>query len=135
VKAVGVADAVACEGGFCGIASPAFGGGGTGDCACGAGMVATGAAPGCGGAGDSEVDVVGNVVVGVDLRFVVGAVAAVDAVGTGRAGAAPGCASCAVAYTGAFDGAVAVAEAFGGSVVAVVEASIAVAGSGCEVVA
>lgn len=135
MKAEGVADAVAWEGGFCGIASLAFGGGGTGDCACGAGMVATGAAPGCGGAGVSEVDVVGNVVVGVELRFVVGAVAAVDAVGTGRAGAAPGCGSCAVAYTGAFDGAVAVAEVFGGSVVAVVEASIAVAGSGCEVVA
>lgn len=44
-------------------ASPALGGGGTGECA--AGGVVCGTAPGCGGGGDSADVAVGNVVVGV----------------------------------------------------------------------
>lgn len=54
-------------------------------------------------------------------------------VGAGRLGAAPGCAgrelSGAVAYIGAYEGAVAVAEVFGGCGVSVAEASMEVAGS------
>lgn len=38
--------AVGCVGGFCGMASPAFGGGGTGDCACWLWDDAVGTAPG-----------------------------------------------------------------------------------------
>lgn len=93
--AVAGAGAGACVDRFGETASPAFGGGGTGDCDCGALLYAaeTGAAPGCGAAGDSEV--VGRLVVGVAVRLAVGAAAA--AVAVGRLGAAPGCAFCDVA--------------------------------------
>lgn len=79
--------------GWEGMASPALGGGGTGECV--AGAVVCGTAPGCGGGGEYVVVAVGSVVVGV--ARLPGAVP----VGTGRLGAAPGCAGgapgCAVA--------------------------------------
>lgn len=113
--------------------SPAFGGGGTGEYAAGAGFVAVGfgTAPGCGAGGDWEE--VGRVLVGVAVRL---PDPAAVAVGTGRLGAVPGVADgCAVAGIEGYEGAVAVADVFGGCGSAVVAASMEVAGSGCEVVA
>lgn len=113
--------------------APTFGGGGTGECAACPGLMAVGfgTAPGCGAGGEWEE--VGRVLVGVAARL---PGPAVVAVGTGSPGAAPGVAvSCAVAGIGGYEGAVAVAEVFGGCGGAVVEASMEVAGSGCEVVA
>lgn len=76
----------------CGTASPAFGGGGTGEGAVGV-RPATGGvgiAPGCGAGGDWEV-VEGNVLVGVAVALpAVGGTGA--AVGAGRLAAAPGAA-------------------------------------------
>ncbi len=73
------------------------------------------------------------------VRFAAGTAVVDAAVGVGRLGAAPGWAFCAGAGMGEYDGAVAVAVAVADvserSVVAVVEASFAVAGSGFEVVA
>lgn len=71
------------------MASPAFGGGGTDDCA--AGAVGCGTAPGCGAGGekaDVAVVAVGRVVVGVAVRLP--GWATVVAVGAGRLGVAPG---------------------------------------------
>lgn len=111
------------------MASPAFGGGGTGEGAVGV-KPATGGvgiAPGCGAGGDWEV-VEGKVVVGVAALPALGGKGA--AVGAGRLAAAPGSGGgfCDVAYIGEYEGAVAVAEVLGGWG-AVVDDSIAVAGS------
>lgn len=91
-------------------ACPAFGGGGTGDCALAVGTCGT--APGWGGGGDCVDVVVGKVDVGVGMRFACDPPTA--AVGTGRLGAAPGWAGSvsgwAAAYMGEYEGAVAVAD-------------------------
>lgn len=124
--------AVAVAGREEGTGSPILGGGGTGEYAVGAWLVPVGlgTAPGCGAGGDWEV---GRVLVGVAVRL---PDPAVVAVGTGRLGAAPGVAvGCTTAAIGGYEGAVAVAEVFGSCCGAVAEASMEVAGSGCEVVA
>lgn len=125
---VAVALALAVDDGIEGLTtSPAFGGGGTGDDVPGA--VGSGIPPGCGGGGDwvDIVVVAGRGAVGVAVRVFGAALP----VGPGRLGAAPGCA---VAYIGEYEGAVAVAEVFGGCDGVIVVDSIVVAGSGWEVV-
>lgn len=91
-------------------ACPAFGGGGTVDCALVVGTCGT--APGWGGGGDCVDVVVGKVDVGVGMRLACGCPTA--AVGAGRLGAAPGWAGrvsgCAAVYIGGYEGAVAVAD-------------------------
>jgi hypothetical protein len=91
-------------------ACPAFGGGGTIDCA--AVVCTCGTAPGCGGGGDCVDDVVGRVDVGVGMRFACDPPTA--AVGAGKLGAAPACAGkasgCTAEYMGEYEGAVAVAD-------------------------